>query len=104
MNDIFNKVIKWLKLLLVILITSSEAERSFLTLKRIKTYLRSTIGEDRLNALRILSIEYDRQKTKDVNFNKNVIYNFFKSKTDAWILFTKYVHNNFKYLIIYTTF
>lgn len=42
---------------MTIAVTSAESERSFLTLKRIKTRLRSTIGQDRLSALAILSIE-----------------------------------------------
>ena len=34
-----------------------RAERAFSCLKRIKTYLRSTIGQDRLSSLAILNIE-----------------------------------------------
>jgi hypothetical protein len=37
--------------------STSECERCFSTLKRIKTFLRSTMTEDRLNALAVLSIE-----------------------------------------------
>nr|CAH7753974.1 unnamed protein product [Callosobruchus chinensis] len=38
-------------------ISTAESERCFSTLKRIKTFLRSTMTEDRLNALAVLSIE-----------------------------------------------
>jgi len=47
LNDLFKEVIKLLKLSVVIPMTSSEAERGFSTLKKIKNYLRSTMGEDR---------------------------------------------------------
>jgi hypothetical protein len=55
--------------------TSSEAERSFSTLRRIKTCLRSTICEDRPNALTMLSVE-SRIINEDIDFNKKVIDNF----------------------------
>jgi len=37
--------------------TNYSAERSFSALKRIKTYLRSSLAEERLNSLAILIIE-----------------------------------------------
>jgi len=37
--------------------TTASAERTFSDLKRIKTYFRSTLGQDRPSALGILSIE-----------------------------------------------
>jgi len=54
MNDLVKEVLKLLKV--VIPMTSSEADRGFSTLKKIKTCLRGIMGEDRLNALSILSI------------------------------------------------
>ena len=50
---------------LTIPVSSATAERSFSTLKRIKTYLRSTIGEERLSHLSILSIERNLSKSLD---------------------------------------
>ena len=44
---------------LTIAVTSAECERSFSSLKRIKTRLRTTMGEDCLSDLAILSIEKD---------------------------------------------
>ena len=38
-------------------VSSANAERSFSTLKRVKTYLKSSMAEQRLNNLRVLSIE-----------------------------------------------
>ena len=40
-------------------ISSAEAERSFSTLRRVKTYLRSTMNEERLTGLCLLNIHRD---------------------------------------------
>ena len=47
-------------LILVMPATNSSSERSFSMLKLIKTYLRSTMGQTRLNHLMILSIYKDK--------------------------------------------
>lgn len=79
MNETFREVLTLLKILITIPMTSSEAERCFSTLKRIKTCLRSTIGEERLNALTIINIE-NEMISKDANFNKKVIDIFSETK------------------------
>jgi len=59
--------------------TSTEAERSFSTVKRIKTFLHSTMSEDRLSALSMLSIE--KLMIKNIpNFNEKVIHMFAEKK------------------------
>jgi len=75
MNDLFREVIKLLKLLVVIPMTFLEAEHEFSKFKRIETCLRSTMGEDRLNALSILNIESE-MIAEDIEFNKKVIKQF----------------------------
>jgi hypothetical protein len=40
-------------------VTTCSSERSFSSLRRLKTYLRNTIGEDRLNGLALLNIHRD---------------------------------------------
>ena len=50
------KVIQLVKLILIMLATNAVSERSFSSFKRIKTYLLSTITNNRLNHLLILHI------------------------------------------------
>ena len=52
----FPELLKVLKIFATLPVTSCEAERSFSTLKRLKTFIRSTMGEERLNSLAVLNI------------------------------------------------
>lgn len=54
-----------LRIMLTIPVTVATAERSFSKLKLIKTYLRSTMSDDRLNSLAIISIENDLSSNID---------------------------------------
>ena len=54
-----------LKLLLVSPASSAEAERSFSALRRLKTWLRSTMTETRLNAVAVCHVH--QQKLDDNN-------------------------------------
>lgn len=56
-QDIFPNVWTALRILLTIPVTVAKGERSFSKLKLIKTYLRSTMCQERLSDLGILSIE-----------------------------------------------
>ena len=55
--DLFPNTCITYKILLTILVIVASAERSFLKLKLIKSYLRSIISQERLSELAILSIE-----------------------------------------------
>ena len=55
----FPTFLKTLKLALTLCVTSSSCERSFSCLKRLKGYLRSTMSDERLNSLAVISIERD---------------------------------------------
>ena len=57
MPGAFPDVILFLKIVLTIPVSSAKAERSFFTMKRAKTYLRSTVSEPRPNHLCMLAIE-----------------------------------------------
>jgi hypothetical protein len=50
---------KLLQIYLVAPVSSASAERSFSTLRRTKTWLRSTQGQDRLTALASMQIEHE---------------------------------------------
>ena len=53
----FPNLVKLLQLVLTVVVSTASCERSFSALKRIKTYLRSTMSEQRLNDIALLSIE-----------------------------------------------
>ena len=55
------------KTLATIPATSSSAERSFPCLRRLKKYLRSTMGQNRLSALGLLCIERGHASRIDIN-------------------------------------
>lgn len=55
-EQLFQNVFKILKLCATIPVTTASVKRSFSTLRRIKTYLRNTLSENRLNGLASLSI------------------------------------------------
>ena len=80
LNSTFAETTKLLKILLTTPMTSAESECCFSTLKRIKTFLRNTMSNKRLNALAMLSIENKLiQETK--NFNDRVMDHFARSKS-----------------------
>ena len=75
----FNEAKKLAEIILVTPISSAEAERNFSTLKRIKTNLRNSMGQDRLNALTALSVhQKEIENVKD--FNDKVIELFATGK------------------------
>lgn len=59
LHECFPNVSTALRVLLTVPVTVASGERSFSKLKLIKTYLRSTMTQDRLNRLAVLSIEND---------------------------------------------
>ncbi|OWR53708.1 hypothetical protein KGM_203669 [Danaus plexippus plexippus] len=56
-KEMFPNVVVAIKIFLTIQVTVVSCDRSFSKLKLIKTYLRSTMGQERLSGLAILSIE-----------------------------------------------
>ena len=58
-RDLLSQVCIVLKLILIMPATNATSERSFSTLRRLKTYLRNTMGQERLNNLMILHVHKD---------------------------------------------
>ncbi|XP_030612064.1 zinc finger MYM-type protein 1-like [Archocentrus centrarchus] len=75
LEEVFSETVTLLKIFITTPMTTAEAERCFSTLKRIKTFLRNSMTQDRLNALAMLSME-KRLVTEMTDFNKNVIEKF----------------------------
>lgn len=70
----FPIIVILLKIFLTIPTSSVSCERSFSSLKKLKNYLRTTIGQERLSNMAILYIEREREVNKEqiINlFNKN---------------------------------
>lgn len=78
LEETYSETISLLRVLVTTPMTTSESERCFSTLKRIKTFLRSTMTEDRLNALAMIAIERKMCQNKD--FNTKVIDKFSQIK------------------------
>ena len=64
---VFTEVYHLIKVAMTIPVTSATAEHSFSVLKRIKTYLRATIGQERLTHLAVLLIERELSKNIDLD-------------------------------------
>lgn len=64
-SEFYPNIKELLKIICVIPVTTCTAERTFSSLRRTKTYLRSTIGEDRLNGLMLLNNHRDIKITPE---------------------------------------
>ena len=64
-RSLFSEVTKLLKLYLTVPITSSTSERSFSALRQIKTYLRNTMGQERMNHAITCFVHGDRTSAVD---------------------------------------
>ena len=77
LNGLFPNVQIALRVLLSLPISVASGERSFSKLKLIKTYLRSTMTQDRLVGLATISIEHELASSLDM---KSLISDFAKAK------------------------
>lgn len=66
-KEVFHELFRLGKIAIVIPVSSASCEQSFSALSLIKNHLRTTMGDDRLNHLGVLSIESRRAKTLDIN-------------------------------------
>lgn len=63
---LMDQVIKLVRLILVMPSTNAISERSFSAMRRIKTYLRSTMSQGRLNAVMVLNVHKNRTENLDL--------------------------------------
>ena len=80
-----------LQVLITLPVSNAEAERSFSVLKRLKTDLRSTIGQERLNSLALLAVH------NEIKVKTDSVINIFAQKTGKSCLFDNF---KIKYCII----
>ncbi|XP_065645406.1 uncharacterized protein LOC136075892 [Hydra vulgaris] len=73
--ETFSAISKLIEIVLVTPVSTADAERCISTLKRVKTLLRNSTGQDRLNALAVLSMNKDHLQDID-QFNQKVIEMF----------------------------
>lgn len=69
---------KLLQVLITLPVSNAEAERLFSVLKRLKTYLRNTMGQKRLNGLALLAVHNEIETEID-----SVIKMFCKKKQEV---------------------
>ena len=72
---LLSEVHKVLKIYLTIPITTSTAERCFSALKRIKTYLRNSMTEERLNNCMLLHVHREKTDELDLEAVANKLIN-----------------------------
>ena len=75
----FNEVEHLVRLLLTVPCSNAEAERSFSALRRLKTYLRNSMNQERLNHLAVMHVHQDRLDIVD----KTMIAKEFVSKCET---------------------
>ena len=72
-NDAFPQLTKLIRIAMTIAVSTAHCERTFSALKRIKTYLHSTMGEQRLSDFAVLSVEREISSSLDL---ENVVSEF----------------------------
>jgi len=74
-KDIYPNLYTLYKVALVLPISSASCERSFSAMRRIKTWTRTTMGQNRLTNLAVIHIE------NDIEINNETVLNKFVEKT-----------------------
>ena len=67
-KSLFSEIFTLIKIANTIPVTSATAERTFSTLRRVKSYLRSTMSQEQLNNCMILHIY--KEKTDEIDLTK----------------------------------
>ena len=81
--ELLPEFVKFLNIFVTIPTTSATPERSFSGLRRLKTYLRSTMRQQRLNSVAILHFHKDMAKDLDMDeaLNEFISRNSQRKKT-----------------------
>ena len=74
-KEMLSEVVRLIKLFYTIPVTTSTAERTFSALRRLKTYLRTTMSQARLNHAMSLYVHKDRTDKIDLDEIANSIIN-----------------------------
>ena len=75
-TTLFPAVCKTILITLTLPATSCTVERSFSTMRRVKTWLRSTMSDKRLSGLCMLSVHRDKVNSQKTELMNRVIDNF----------------------------
>ena len=77
-DDIFSSIFIVLKIYLTTPVTSNSCERIFSALRRLKSWTRSTIGQNRLNGIAPIHVHHD--KIEPETFNKKILNRYDPSR------------------------
>jgi hypothetical protein len=83
LSILFPQLFLALKIYFAIPVSSAEGERSFSCLRRLKTWLRTTMGEERLSSLALINIESEIAEILD----RNELVNKFALERDRMLNF-----------------
>ena len=93
LDNIFSEIVKLAKIIITTPMSTADAERRFSSMKRIKSRLRSKMGNNRLNALGILSMEKTLINEKGTagksKFQEKVVQHFIRQKNRKMNFFYK---------------
>ena len=76
--DLYSNLTIALRILLALSVSVASGERSFSVLKLIKTYMRPTMGQERLTGLALMSMECDVHRSLNM---KGIVVVFAEAKT-----------------------
>ena len=91
LKSLLHGVVILAKLMLVMPATNAESERIFSAMKRVKTYMRSTTSDDRLNHLMTLHVHKERLDELDLIRASN---EFFLSNPDRRRIFGSFIDSD----------
>ena len=67
-SDLLSEIATVLKLILLLPATNAQSERVFSSLRRVKTYLRNSMGQGRLNHVMFMNVH--KEETKKVSLEE----------------------------------